>query len=119
MLSAGFAHRFALAWIESWNSHDLPRILSHYTDDFEMSSPVIAQIAREPSGKLKGKRAIGAYWGRALELQPALRFELSEILISADSVTLCYLGPRGKTAEVFFFNASGKVVKAAAHYSIQ
>ena len=36
-----FAEQFAQEWIDSWNSHDLSRILSHYADDFEMSSPVI------------------------------------------------------------------------------
>ena len=57
MIEKGFAEKFALDWIESWNSHDLDRILSHYSDQFEMSSPKIIQIAGEPSGTLKGKRA--------------------------------------------------------------
>ena len=35
------AQRFALEWIESWNSHDLERILSHYSDDVEVTSPLI------------------------------------------------------------------------------
>ncbi len=111
-----FAEHFAAEWVEAWNSRDLERILAHYSDDFEMSSPVITQITGEPSGKLKGKQAVGAYWARALELIPTLRFELSEVLVGVDSVTLCYLGPRGKSAEVFFFDDEGKVVRAAAHY---
>lgn len=119
MLERTFATRFAAEWIEAWNNHDLPRILAHYSDDFEMSSPVIAQFAAEPSGRLKGKKAVGAYWARALELMPTLRFKLSEVLVGADSVTLCYLGARGKSAEVFFFEAEGLVIKAAAHYQIK
>jgi len=39
MLSKAFADHFAAEWIAAWNSHDLERILSHYTDNFEMSSP--------------------------------------------------------------------------------
>ena len=31
------ANEFAAEWIEAWNAHDLDRILSHYTDDFEMN----------------------------------------------------------------------------------
>jgi ketosteroid isomerase-like protein len=58
MVDKSFADHFAADWIESWNSHDLGRILSHYTDDFEMSSPLIVQLAGQPSGKLKGKEAI-------------------------------------------------------------
>ena len=45
MLSREFAESFAAEWIEAWNSHDLDRILSHYTDDFVMSSPRIVVLA--------------------------------------------------------------------------
>src|ERR1700723_3107179 len=38
MMTSELALRFA-EWIAAWNAHDLPRILSHYADDFEMSSP--------------------------------------------------------------------------------
>ena len=63
MIDKIFAEHFANDWIESWNSHDLDRIWSHYSDDFDMSSPLIAQIAGEPSGTLKGKQAVSGYWG--------------------------------------------------------
>ena len=116
MLDKAFAARFAAEWIEAWNSHDLARILSHYTDDFEMSSPVIVQIAGEPSGTLKGKAAVGAYWREALARIPDLRFELVRTLVGTDSITLYYKGPRGMSAEVFHFGPEGKVVRAFAHY---
>lgn len=45
--------------IDSWNSHDLDRILSHYSDDFEMSAPFIIRILGESSGVLKGKEKYG------------------------------------------------------------
>lgn len=117
MLEKGFAAAFANEWIAAWNSHDLPRILSHYSDDFEMSSPVITQITGEPSGKLKGKEAVGAYWRRALQSIPDLHFELITTLVGCESVTLYYKGPRGLSAEVFHFGSDGKVVKAFAHYA--
>jgi hypothetical protein len=71
-----FALRFAEEWIASWYAHDLGRILSHYTDDFEMSSPLIVQRMDEPSGTLKGKTAVRNYWTRALTRLPDLHFEL-------------------------------------------
>lgn len=118
MIDKAFAEHFAKDWIESWNSHDLIRILAHYTDDFEMSSPVIVQIANAPAGTLKGKKAIGAYWTKALGLIPDLRFELISTLVGVDSVTLYYKGARGRlAAEVFHFGADGKVHKAYAHYA--
>jgi hypothetical protein len=117
-LTREFADEFAREWISAWNSHDLDRILSHYADDFEMSSPYIAQIAGEASGTLQGKTAVGAYWKLALTRMPDLHFQLVATLVGARSITLYYRGARGMAAEVFFFGSDGhKVVKAAAHYA--
>jgi hypothetical protein len=114
-----FAERFAADWIDSWNSHDLDRVLSHYADDFEMSSPVIIQVVGEPSGVLRGKAAVGAYWRKALELIPDLHFELISVLAGVASVTLYYKGARDRlAAEVFHFGADQKVSKAFAHYDV-
>jgi len=118
MIEKTFAEHFAADWVDAWNAHDLPRILAHYADDFEMSSPVIVQIAGEPSGTLRGGVAVGAYWNKALQLIPDLRFELISVLVGAASVTLYYKGARGRlAAEVFHFGPNGKVVRAFAHYA--
>lgn len=116
MLTADFAKQFAEEWIAAWNRHDLDRVLSHYSDDFIMSSPYIAALADEPSGTLRGKQTVAAYWRKALALMPQLRFELVSTLVGAESVVVYYKGVRGMAAETFFFNAEGKVVRAAAHY---
>jgi hypothetical protein len=117
MIDQLFAAHFAEEWINAWNSHDLDRVLAHYADDFEMSSPVIIQIANEPSGTLKGKQAIGNYWEQALQLIPELRFDLLTTLIGVNSITLYYKGARDRlAAEVFHFGPDRKVVKAYAHY---
>lgn len=119
MLTKEFAENFAREWIESWNSHDLDRILSHYADDFVMSSPRIAKVANEPSGVLRGKGAVGAYWKRALELTPNLEFQLLATFVGSDSVALYYRGPRGPSVETLFFGADGRVVRASANYDSQ
>jgi hypothetical protein len=117
MIDKKFAEHFARDWIDSWNSHDLERILSHYSDQFEMSSPVIIEVAGEPSGTLKGKDAVGAYWAKALSLIPDLRFELVTTLIGVNSITLYYKGARGMVAEVLHFGPDQKVLRAYAHYA--
>jgi hypothetical protein len=117
MIDKKFAEHFARDWIDSWNSHDLDRILAHYTDQFEMSSPVIIEIAGEASGTLKGKDAVGAYWAKALSLIPDLWFELVTTLIGVNSITLYYKGTRGLSAEVFHFGSDQKVLRAYAHYA--
>lgn len=117
MISREFAAHFAEEWIAAWNSHDLERVLAHYSDDFEMSSPYIARIAGEPSGMLKGKVAVSAYWAKALKRMPDLRFELVETLAGVDSVVLYYRSAGGMAAEVFIFDTRGKVARAHAHYT--
>lgn len=117
MITREHAAHFAEEWIAAWNSHDLPRILEHYRDDFVMSSPRIAVIANEASGILRGKDAVGAYWAKALTQMPDLHFTLTAFYIGADSVALHYEGVRGPAIEVFFFDEAGLVSRAAAHYS--
>jgi ketosteroid isomerase-like protein len=118
MLEQAFAEQFAAEWIEAWNSHDLQRILTHYTDDFEMCTPYIAQLTGEASGTLKGKEAVGAYWAKGLQRTPNLQFELLELLIGVNSLTLYYQNHRGQfVAEVLHFAENGKVEKAFAHYA--
>ncbi len=116
MIEREFAERFARHWIAAWNAHDIDDILSHYSEDFEMSSPYIAQIAQQPSGKLVGKRAVGDYWRSALALMPTLHFELIEVLAGVDSVIIYYQGVRGLAAELFFFDEDALVQRACAHY---
>lgn len=118
MLTQQFAQHFAADWIDSWNAHDLQRILAHYTDDFEMSSPLIAQVVNEPTGVLKGKQAIGDYWGKALQRVPDLKFELEGVFVGATSIVLTYNNiARGvKAAELFYFNSEGLVYRAAGNY---
>lgn len=111
------AAEFAREWIASWNAHDLDRILSHYTDDFEMSSPFIVRIMNEPSGTLTGKERIRAYWQAALARNPGLHFTLIAVHTGANSVSIHYTHQTGlQVTEVFFLNEHGLVYRAAAHY---
>jgi len=92
------AQRFTREWIDAWNSHGSKRILGHYNDDFERNSPVIVQIAGEPSGRLTGKPAVGAYWRAALGLITELYIELITVLPGIDSVVIHYRGAMGRLA---------------------
>jgi len=70
MVTQESALKFAQHWVESWNSHDLENILSHYSDDFEMTTLFIVSIMNEPSGTLRGKDKVGSYWSNALKKIP-------------------------------------------------
>lgn len=117
MLTREFAERFADDWIAAWNSHDLDRILAHYSDDVTMSSPRIAALTHESSGVLSGKGSLAAYWRIALAGAPDLRFTLIGVYLGSDSVAVHYEGMRGMAIEVFFFDDDGLVRRAGANYA--
>lgn len=117
MITRSWAEHFGKDWVDSWNAHDLDRVLAHYSDDFEMSSPFIAAFTGEPSGTLKGKVQVAAYWRTAFQRFPDLRFELIQVFVCVNSITIYYRSVLGKLAtEVLFFNSDGKAHKAFAHY---
>lgn len=112
------AHEFAKEWIEAWNSHDLDRILTHYSDDVEITTPMIKMALGNDSGSLKGKEAVGIYWRQALIKLPDLHFELIDVAASINSVAVYYKSVMNKnTIEVMFFNEEGKVNQIIAHYT--
>lgn len=114
-----FASHFADEWLHAWNAHDLDRVLSHYSDDFEMISPVIAQVMGIKEGRLKGKDVVAAYWAKTLAMFPDLVFTPICTLIGVDSITIHYIGAKGRrVAEVFQFNVKNQVIRAHAHYEI-
>jgi len=117
MIDTAFAHELADEWIAAWNSHDLERVLSHYSDDFEMASPKIVEFAGEPSGVLRGKAAIGAYWRAAMAKVPGLHFELQSALVGSRSVAIHYKNQFGKyVIEVVELDDQRRIIRAAAHY---
>lgn len=117
MIDSAWAHEFAREWIAAWNSHDLERILSHYTEDFEMSSPLIIERMQEPSGKLKGREQVGPYWQKGLVAMPPLKFELLDVFVSVDSIVIYYRSIHRKmVCEALFFNGQRQVVRSVAHY---
>ncbi len=113
------AQRFALEWIESWNSHDLERILSHYSEDVQVTSPLIETVLGPGRVSVRGKKALRAYWGPALERYPELRFVLFRAYAGPNSLVLHYQSVQGLIgAECMEFDGSGAVCRVLAHYAL-
>jgi hypothetical protein len=114
------AEHFAAEWIAAWNSHDLDRVLVHYADDFEFSSPFIIEIAGESSGTLRGKVAIREYWAKALAHNPVLQFELENVYWGVRTLVIQYRRHDGRVASEWFeFGKLDKVIRSAAQYALQ
>lgn len=112
-----FAQEFAQEWVTAWNAHDLDAIFSHYSDDFEMTSSFISSVAGGTGNTLRGKVAVAEYLKVALEKFPDLKFELSDALVSQQSLIIYYRSVMSKmAAEIMMFGADGQVFKSIAHY---
>lgn len=120
MIDIEWAGAFAKEWIAAWNDGDLERILSHYADDFEMTSPVIVELMGVASGTLKGKEEIRPYWAKGLAARPLLRFELLDVLAGVNSVAIYYRSvTRARlVVERLEFNAGRQVVRGEALYRV-
>ena len=112
------AWRLARDWIEAWNAHDLERILAHYDDDVVLTSPVVVERVGDPSGTVRGKAALRAYFQAGLAAFPALRFDLADVTWGLSSLVLYYANQRGTmTCEFMELAPSGKVARVVANYS--
>ncbi len=111
------AQAFAEEWVAAWNAHDLERILTHYSDDFEIITPMIKMSLGVDTGSLVGKPAIADYWRAALEKMPDLHFELLDVCEGVNSVAVYYKSVMDKLAiEVMEFGEDGRVERVVVHY---
>jgi hypothetical protein len=123
VLSVSEADGYVTEWMEAWNSHDLERILGHYADDVEYSSPFIAQMA-EPGGpgadgRLVGKGDVRAYFAAALERYPELHFDPPvAVAVGSGSVSFVYTSIKNLTAveTLVFAPGTRTVARAHCHY---
>ncbi len=111
------AGKFAHDWIVSWNSHDLDKIMKHYSDDVEVVSPMIKLALDTGAGSLKGKERVRRYWEAAFQKVPDLHFELIDAAQGVNSMAVYYKSVMNKMAvEVMFLNEAGQVTQAVVHY---
>ena len=104
---------FARDWEAGWNSHDLDRIMAHYHPEITFRSAKAQALVGE--GTLHGHAPLRAYWGRALEKQPELKFEVVDVFEGHDMMVITYRNHRGVlAAETLRFGADGLVIEASA-----
>ena len=118
MLTKERADAFAHEWVDAWNARDLERVLSHWADDCVFTSPLVAVLMRDPSGTVRGKAALRAYWERGLAASPGLHFDLHTVFLGHASVVLGYRNHRGQScAEEIELRDDGLAVRGVAHYT--
>jgi ketosteroid isomerase-like protein len=118
IMDSAFARRFATEWVAAWNSGDLERVFAHYTDDFEMRSPLILERGFSPTGVLQGKAAIRPYWGGGLAAaKPPIKFELIDAYAGVNTIAIHYRSVARKyVIEVIEFDAHRCAICSSACY---
>jgi ketosteroid isomerase-like protein len=113
------AHAIALAgdWLDAWNAHDLERILAHYAEDVEFTSPFAIRLTGAADGTVRGKAALREYFAAGLRAYPDLRFRMHHVCAGVGSFCVIYESVNALlAAEVFELNEAGEVVRVRAHY---
>ncbi|MHC1943185.1 nuclear transport factor 2 family protein [Bradyrhizobium sp. UFLA06-06] len=106
-------------WIAAWNARDLERVLAMYAEDAEMTSDRIPALGFGPTGTVRGKASLRAYWSAALAKLPELHFELIDLYVSPDSVVVFYQNERGKKiCEYLRLDAEGKIRQGSANHPV-
>lgn len=92
--------------------------MSHYDDDITLVSPVALRVLDIPSGKVSGKKALGAYFAKGLEVYPDLKFQLIDVMWGVNSVMLYYKNQQGvKAGEFMEIGPAGKILKVVVNYN--
>ena len=106
-------------WVEAWNARDLERVLAMYSEDTEMTSDRIPAFGFGPSGTVRGKAQLRAYWSAALAKLPELHFELIDLYVSPDSVVVFYQNERGnKICEYLRLDVEGQIRQGSANHLV-
>ncbi len=128
MLTKEQAEALAATWYAAWNAGDLDRIMAHYAPGIEHSSPFIARFNGTGEPTLRGRDAVRAYFGRALETNPTppgvTRFKAWKLALGTQTLVLMYERMGGEfAAEMFVLGAAGsgdegKIVRSVSHYVV-
>lgn len=110
---------FAREWITAWNAHDVDRILEHYDEHVEFTSPFVSSVCGVPDGTLRGKEALRGYFEAALSRYDDLHFRDLSVFVGATSITVVYLsrvaGTDRRAAETMVLEG-GRAVRVLCHY---
>ena len=99
---------------QAWNAQDLDRILEHYSEDFELLSPIAKSRLGLEDGAVKGKVKVREWWQRVLTKVPDLHADLLEVSQAADStVAMIFKSSHNQkiVVSVYTFNDTGKICR--------
>jgi hypothetical protein len=112
------AQAFAEEWVDAFNRRDLQRILSNYTADVELISPIYQQFTEGRSDVVRGMDDLRAYFDAALRRFPELHFRLVDVARGSRGLCIRYHTNIGDRIgmECFELDEHGKAARIICHY---
>lgn len=112
-----FAEKFAAAWVEAWNAHDLDRLLGHFAEDVVWTSPLVVAFSGDESGTLHGKAAVRAYYAEGLRRIPDLRFEVLGVRVGVVTMVINYRNQDDREVSEVLTLRDGLVIEGHGTYA--
>jgi ketosteroid isomerase-like protein len=110
------AEAFGSEWLRGWRERDLDAIMTHYADDAEQNSPLVAAVLGDTSGRVVGKTNIRAYFQKVMDTYPAdPEVQLVGVLRGVHSLVVLFRTRGRDGAEFMELDSEGKVRRGFAH----
>lgn len=104
-------------WIGAWNERNLDAIMEHYTPSVRFSAPTVICRWKKADGILMGTDALRQHFKRGLERAPNLHFELVDVLMGVDGMTIVYRRETGAlVVDVVLLNEDYQGVEVRVYY---
>jgi hypothetical protein len=105
-------------WLSAWNSRDIERLMNHYHENVELSSPTIVKRWNIATGKLSGKDALRKHFSKGFEDVNHMSFELLGVLNGINGIVLVYKrGAYSMAADVIKLDENGKAITIDSYHS--
>lgn len=117
-MNATQAKDLAKRWLDAANNHDVEAILTFYSSDAVLESPVVTKLMNEPSGRIQGQAALRSYFTQAFKAFPFMSLQMIDAAWGVSSVAAWYVNQRGsRTSAYLEVDAQGKITRNVTHYN--
>jgi ketosteroid isomerase-like protein len=105
-------------WLNAWNQKDIERLLKHYHDNVQFSSPTVTSRWNIESGKLEGKEALRKHFLKGFEEANHVEFKFLNVFYGVSGIVLVYRrGAAGMGADLITLDELGKVTRVDVFHS--
>jgi hypothetical protein len=112
-------------WTNSWNDHNIKKILSLYSENIFFSSPKVKLVYPDwTSTTITNKKDLEEYFCSGLKKFPMLRFISIDYFLKNDKIILEYIAtPDNKiqwsVIEKFEFDNDGLIERSSVYYGVE